>query len=237
MRSGLTWSCPCSLECSDWSCLMGWCAVWNQAQSIQNNHCMGALKKHYQYEWNEDDHSFRMISLLKTKLWAVWNDKKKKVTVIYHLECLRPGQQLSHRSSSVPHCGWCILHHPAWAVGGWRTSCTPHTLHGLVETKDSLDHRLFSTPNVCMFLCVPMFVCQCVRLPRMVRLKQPRRSPDSESAPHWRTTALGWYISITFAITWRSTEQRNKGTLIGTALCKELSFILTKKDTGNITFI
>lgn len=34
----------------------------------------------------------------------------------------------------------------------------------------------------------------------MVRLKHPSLSPDRESAPHWRTTALGWYISITLAI-------------------------------------
>lgn len=34
----------------------------------------------------------------------------------------------------------------------------------------------------------------------MVRLKQPSLSPDRESAPHWRTTALGWYISITLAM-------------------------------------
>lgn len=86
LRSGLTWSCPCTLECSDWSCLMDWCAAWNQAQSIQNNHCMGALKKHYQYEWNEDGHSFRIFhffrlsyGLYKIKkhvqlLWyTVWN--------------------------------------------------------------------------------------------------------------------------------------------------------------------
>lgn len=34
----------------------------------------------------------------------------------------------------------------------------------------------------------------------MVRLKHPSLSPDRESAPHWRTTALGWYISMTLAI-------------------------------------
>ena len=39
-------------------------------------------------------------------------------------------------------------------------------------------------------------------LPRIDRLKQPRRSPESESAPHCSTTALGWYISITLAITY-----------------------------------
>lgn len=39
-----------------------------------------------------------------------------------------------------------------------------------------------------------------VSQPLMVRLKQPSLSPDSESAPHWRTTALGWYISITLAM-------------------------------------
>ena len=33
------------------------------------------------------------------------------------------------------------------------------------------------------------------------RLKQPSRSPASESAPHCRTTAVGRYISITFAMT------------------------------------
>lgn len=39
-----------------------------------------------------------------------------------------------------------------------------------------------------------------VNLPLMVRLKQPSLSPDKESAPHCRTTALGWYISITLAM-------------------------------------
>lgn len=39
--------------------------------------------------------------------------------------------------------------------------------------------------------------------PLMVRLKQPSRSPDRESAPHWSTTALGWYISITLAMIWK----------------------------------
>lgn len=29
----------------------------------------------------------------------------------------------------------------------------------------------------------------------MERLKQPKRSPASESAPHWRTIAAGRYIS------------------------------------------
>lgn len=40
----------------------------------------------------------------------------------------------------------------------------------------------------------------------MVRLKQPSLSPDSESAPHWRTTALGWYISITLAMIYTNTN-------------------------------
>jgi len=38
----------------------------------------------------------------------------------------------------------------------------------------------------------------------MVRLKQPSLSPDKESAPHWRTTADGWYISITLAMIYAS---------------------------------
>ena len=38
-------------------------------------------------------------------------------------------------------------------------------------------------------------------LPLSVRLKQPNLSPERESAPHCKTTALGWYISITFVIT------------------------------------
>lgn len=42
----------------------------------------------------------------------------------------------------------------------------------------------------------------------MVRLKQPNRSPDRESAPHWSTTALGWYISITLDMIYRTI--RNK---------------------------
>lgn len=37
-------------------------------------------------------------------------------------------------------------------------------------------------------------------LPLTVRLKHPNLSPDNESAPHCNTTALGWYISITFDI-------------------------------------
>lgn len=37
-------------------------------------------------------------------------------------------------------------------------------------------------------------------LPLTVRLKHPSLSPDSESAPHCNTTALGWYISITLDI-------------------------------------
>lgn len=39
-------------------------------------------------------------------------------------------------------------------------------------------------------------------LPLMVRLKQPSRSPDKESEPHCKTTALGWNVSITLDITW-----------------------------------
>ena len=34
----------------------------------------------------------------------------------------------------------------------------------------------------------------------MERLKQPRRSPASESAPHWRTIAHGTYVSTTLEI-------------------------------------
>lgn len=40
-------------------------------------------------------------------------------------------------------------------------------------------------------------------LPLSVRLKHPSLSPDRESAPHCRTIALGWYISITLVITYR----------------------------------
>lgn len=38
-------------------------------------------------------------------------------------------------------------------------------------------------------------------LPLMVRLKQPSLSPDRESDPHCKTTALGWNVSITLDIT------------------------------------
>lgn len=37
--------------------------------------------------------------------------------------------------------------------------------------------------------------------PLMVKLKQPNRSPDRESEPHCKTTALGWNISITLDMT------------------------------------
>jgi hypothetical protein len=43
-----------------------------------------------------------------------------------------------------------------------------------------------------------------LKVPLMVRLKQPSRSPDKESAPHWSTTAEGWYISITLAMIYTS---------------------------------
>ena len=33
--------------------------------------------------------------------------------------------------------------------------------------------------------------------PSRERLKQPRRSEASESAPHCSTTAVGWYMAIT----------------------------------------
>lgn len=56
---------------------------------------------------------------------------------LYHLGCLCPGQQQSHKSSSEPHYGWCILRHPASAVGGWRTSCTPHTWRDLMNTGEN----------------------------------------------------------------------------------------------------
>lgn len=36
----------------------------------------------------------------------------------------------------------------------------------------------------------------------MERLKQPKRSPASESAPHWRTIAPGTYVSTTLEITY-----------------------------------
>ena len=38
-----------------------------------------------------------------------------------------------------------------------------------------------------------------------VRLKQPNRSPDRESEPHCKTTALGWNISITLDMTCKDT--------------------------------
>lgn len=47
----------------------------------------------------------------------------------------------------------------------------------------------------------------CVHIPLMVRLKQPSLSPERESAPHWRTTALGWYISMTLAMIWQRHQQ------------------------------
>lgn len=45
-----------------------------------------------------------------------------------------------------------------------------------------------------------LHVCYLVS-PLMVRLKQPNRSPDRESEPHCKTTALGWNISITLDMT------------------------------------
>lgn len=59
-------------------------------------------------------------------------------SVTNHQGCLCPEPQLFHRSSSGPHYGWCILPHPAWAAGGWRTSCTPHTWHALGETRGTM---------------------------------------------------------------------------------------------------
>lgn len=50
--------------------------------------------------------------------------------------------------------------------------------------------RTLPTPS----LCSPVS-------PLMVRLKQPNRSPDRESEPHCKTTALGWNISITLDMT------------------------------------
>lgn len=43
----------------------------------------------------------------------------------------------------------------------------------------------------------------------MVRLKHPSLSPDRESAPHWRTTALGWYISMTLAMIYTRSDIRH----------------------------
>ena len=37
--------------------------------------------------------------------------------------------------------------------------------------------------------------------PRTERLKQPSRSPESESAPQQSTTAPGWKVAITFSTT------------------------------------
>lgn len=37
----------------------------------------------------------------------------------------------------------------------------------------------------------------------MERLKQPKRSPASESAPHWSTMAPGRYVSTTFEIIYK----------------------------------
>lgn len=39
--------------------------------------------------------------------------------------------------------------------------------------------------------------------PSMERLKQPKRSPASESAPHWRTIAPGTYVSTTLEIIYK----------------------------------
>lgn len=68
-----------------------------------------------------------------------------------------------------------------------------------------------------------------VSQPLMVRLKQPSLSPDSESAPHWRTTALGWYISITLAMIY--TNNTNTITNVSVQKCQSAkvnnSFLLT----------
>ena len=44
----------------------------------------------------------------------------------------------------------------------------------------------------------------------MERLKQPKRSPASESAPHWRTMAPGWYVSTTLEIIYKKLEISSK---------------------------
>lgn len=60
-----------------------------------------------------------------------------------------------------------------------------------------------------MLLSMSMYyICTFIPLtplliPLSVRLKHPSLSPDRESAPHCRTIALGWYISITLVITYQ----------------------------------
>lgn len=59
-----------------------------------------------------------------------------------------------------------------------------------------------------MLLSMSMYyICTFIPLtplliPLSVRLKHPSLSPDRESAPHCKTIALGWYISITLVITY-----------------------------------
>lgn len=62
----------------------------------------------------------------------------------------------------------------------------------------------FNNVFLMLVLCDPGTLLtnpQLYWLPLSVRLKHPNLSPDRESAPHCRTIALGWYISITFVIT------------------------------------
>jgi hypothetical protein len=47
----------------------------------------------------------------------------------------------------------------------------------------------------------------------MERLKQPKRSPASESAPHWRTIAPGTYVSTTLEIIYNTEICKQKFTL------------------------
>ena len=46
--------------------------------------------------------------------------------------------------------------------------------------------------------------------PSRLRLKQPRRSPDSESAPHCSTTASGRYFSMTLPSTVRKIPTKTR---------------------------
>lgn len=83
---------------------------------------------------------------------------------------------------------------------------------------DYLANLFFSSCNVysvtfALFMAVDRNVSEMlgnVSVPLIVRLKHPSLSPESESAPHCSTTALGWYISITLAMIYRQTHTQSE---------------------------
>lgn len=116
-----------------------------------------------------------------------------------------PTPPTSRRSSSGPRCGWYSRHRPTASAARWSASYTRRTYHDLkiwnsLSFLVGFDYIFLKMIFNCIFPLFiqillpfsPTFNSLVVYAPLSVRLKQPSRSPVSESAPHCKTIAFGW---------------------------------------------